>query len=170
MVNHCGCGPRVVALGIGDLPGLMRLERRCFDYHWNEEQYRLGLERGAFRILGIIEHGSPVAYLAFSLVAGEMEILNLAVHPSFRRRGLATALLRALFALCRAENAEAGFLDVKRSNAPAIALYARFGFEQYGERKRYYPDTKEDALLFRCSFLGHTASALNAEQPKEKQG
>jgi ribosomal-protein-alanine N-acetyltransferase len=148
----------------------MRLERRCFEYHWSEEQYRLGLEKGAFRILGVIEHGRPTAYLAFSLVAGEMEILNLAVHPTFRRKGLASALMRALFAACREAGAEEGFLDVKRSNEAAIALYLRFGFELYGERKRYYPDTKEDALLFRCSFLRHNAPASKAEQPKESEG
>ncbi|MGE4292575.1 MAG: ribosomal protein S18-alanine N-acetyltransferase [Desulfovibrio sp.] len=167
-MDNGGCGPRIVELGVRDLPGLMRLERRCFEYHWSEEQYRLGLGKGAFRILGIFEHGNPVAYLAFSLVAGEMEILNLAVHPAFRRRGLASALMRALFAVCRQAGTEEGFLDVKRSNAAAIALYTRFGFEKYGERKRYYPDTKEDALLFRCSFFGHTLSATNSVQPKEK--
>lgn len=161
-MSNCGGGPRVIELGIQDIPGLMRLERRCFEYHWNEEQYRLGLGKGAFRILGIFEHGSPIAYLAFTLVAGEMEILNLAVHPAFRRKGLASALLRTLFSICHDTGTEEGFLDVKRSNVPAIALYSRFGFEQYGERKKYYPDTKEDALLFRCSFLRHTAPASKA--------
>ncbi|SKA78904.1 ribosomal-protein-alanine N-acetyltransferase [Paucidesulfovibrio gracilis DSM 16080] len=146
-------------LRVFDIPALMRLERRCFEYHWNESQYKLGLERGAFRIYGIKTDGRLVAYLAFSLIAGEMEILNLAVHPDFRRQGLAKILLRKLFSFCAARQTEAGFLDVKRSNAPAIALYQQFGFEQYGVRKRYYPDTKEDALLFRCSFLGHTTPA-----------
>jgi ribosomal-protein-alanine N-acetyltransferase len=151
--------PRVLELGVQDLPDLMRLEQRCFSYHWSEEQYRLGLERGAFQIWGVHAHGSPVAYLAFSIVVGEMEILNLAVHPAFRRQGLAAKLMRSLMTFCREQKVEQGFLDVKRSNYPAIALYRRFGFEQYGVRKRYYPDTKEDALLFRCDFLGHTTPA-----------
>lgn len=150
-----GQKPHVVDITLADLPGLMRLERRCFDYHWNEEQYRLGLEKGAFRIFGIVEHGNPIAYLAFSQVVDEVEILNLAVHPTCRRKGFGKALMHALLAHCRRSGIRHGFLDVKRSNVPAIALYTKFGFTQYGERKCYYPDTKEDALLFRLDFFVH---------------
>lgn len=139
---------RVDRLGPGDLPEVTRLERLCFAYHWTEEQFKLGLERGAFHILGVRVPGGLAAYLAFSLLGGDMEILNLAVDPALRRQGLATRLLHALEAVCREREVTRGFLDVKVSNQAAIDLYGKFGFKQCGVRKKYYPDTGEDALLF----------------------
>ena len=143
-------GPVVVRLGAADVDDLMALESLCFDYHWTREQFLLGLERGAYHVFGIRSRGALAAYAAVSIVAGEMEILNIAAHPQQRRKGLATALLRRVFAECRARGVEQGFLDVKASNRAAIDLYRRFGFKQYGVRERYYPDTGEDAVLMRC--------------------
>ncbi|WP_250645478.1 ribosomal protein S18-alanine N-acetyltransferase [Salidesulfovibrio onnuriiensis] len=133
---------------------VIELEKACFAYHWTEEQFRLGLERNAFHIFGVREEGRLVGYLAFSMIVDEMEILNLAVHPDFRRRGLARRLLAAVMDVCREKGMQSGFLDVKESNAPAISLYEDFGFQRNGRRKRYYPDTKEDALLYRYDFSG----------------
>ncbi|MGE4506795.1 MAG: ribosomal protein S18-alanine N-acetyltransferase [Desulfovibrionaceae bacterium] len=126
---------------------VMELERLCFPYHWTEEQFRLGLERGAFQVLGALDGEALVGYLAFSIILDEMEILNLAVHPAERRRGLGARLLGKLLAVCRERGVRTGFLDVKQSNTPAIDLYLKFGFKKRGVRKRYYPDTGEDALL-----------------------
>ena len=138
----------VERLGAADVEGVMELERRCFAYHWSEEQVRLGLERGAFNVLGVRLQGGLAGYLAYSTICDEMEILNLAVHPDRRRRGIARALMEAMLRDCRERGVAKGFLDVKVSNLSAIDLYRKFGFKQYGVRKRYYPDTKEDALLF----------------------
>jgi ribosomal-protein-alanine N-acetyltransferase len=71
--------------------------------------------------------------------------MNIAVDPSFRRRGLAVALLEELFV--RAGRDRAYTLEVRTSNGPAIALYEKFGFRAAGVRKRYYQDTNEDALI-----------------------
>jgi len=81
-----------------------------------------------------------------------MEILNLAVHPDYRKKGLATSLLQRAFEICKKKGIAKSFLDVKVSNTPAIELYKKFGYVQIGVRKKYYPDTKEDALLFRHDF------------------
>jgi len=89
-----------------------------------------------------------------------MEILNLAVLPDFRKLGLATALLRRGFEVCKKMGIAQSFLDVKISNTPAIELYKKFGYVQIGVRKKYYPDTKEDALLFRYDFaLGKNSAS-----------
>jgi ribosomal-protein-alanine N-acetyltransferase len=160
--------PAVVRLETGDLAAVRALERACFSYHWSEEQFKLGLERGAFHVLGVKVRGELVAYLAFSMVAGEMEILNLGVHPSHRRRGHADNLVRALLHLCRKRGIETGYLDVKPSNEPAIALYEKHGFSCYGRRKNYYPDTGESALLYRFDFGGAEAAEPSPQsQPKE---
>jgi ribosomal-protein-alanine N-acetyltransferase len=143
---------RVVTLGEQDMDELMELERLCFAYHWTREQFAMGLERGVYRILGVRCTGRLAGYIAFSLIEDEMEILNLAVHPDFRRDGLGTALLSRAFEVCVKKGVTKSFLDVKVSNNAAIDLYRKFGYEQVGIRKRYYPDTKEDALLFRHDF------------------
>lgn len=148
----------VVRLGLADLSEVVRLERACFPYHWTEEQFKLGLGRGAYHVLGIRDGDRLAAYLAFSVIAGEMEILNLAVDPPQRRRGLATRLMAALEEICRARQVVSGFLDVRASNLPAIDLYRKFGFSQCGVRRAYYPDNGEDALLFSREYPNDTTT------------
>ncbi|ADU62572.1 MAG: ribosomal protein S18-alanine N-acetyltransferase [Pseudodesulfovibrio sp.] len=145
-------GERVVPLGESDMEELIELERLCFAYHWTREQFAMGLERGVYKILGVRSQGLLAGYIAFSLIEDEMEILNLAVHPGLRRRGLGQSLLAGAFDICTGKGIAKSFLDVKVSNTAAIDLYRKFGYEQIGVRKRYYPDTKEDALLFRHDF------------------
>lgn len=142
----------VIQLGPSDVDELIELESSCFAYHWTREQFLMGLERGAFVVYGIRIGKRLGGYIAFSLIADEMEILNLAVHPDFRKRKLGTSLLKHSFGVCKDEGIEKSFLDVKVTNTPAIELYRKFGYEQIGVRKKYYPDTKEDALLFRHDF------------------
>jgi len=147
----------VVELGAPDVGDLIELEALCFDYHWTEEQFLLGLEAGAFKVIGVRRGGILAGYMAFSLIADEMEILNLAVHPDFRRQGMGEALLARSFEICRQSGIAKSFLDVKVSNDPALALYRKFGYKKIGIRKKYYPDTKEDALLFRYDFQNNEA-------------
>jgi len=142
----------VMSLGEEDLDELVMLEKLCFSHSWSRQQLLAGLKQGNFRLLGTRTDGQLVGYIAFSLVEDEMEILNLAVHPEFRKKRLGSALMDKTFAMCRSEGTAKSFLDVRESNEPAIALYKKYGYEQYGVRKRYYPDTKEDALLFRYDF------------------
>lgn len=142
----------VVDLGADDVLDLIELEGLCFDYHWTREQFLLGLESDAFKVIGVRRDGLLAGYMAFSMISDEMEILNLAVHPDFRRQGLGEALLARSFEICAERGIAKSFLDVKVSNDPALALYRKFGYKKIGVRKKYYPDTKEDALLFRYDF------------------
>lgn len=142
----------VVQLGTEDIQSLIDLESLCFTYNWTYEQFLLGLERKAFKVLGIWEGTRLAGYMAFSLIEDEMEILNLAVHPDFRRRGMAAMLLDSAFEMCVTCGIAKSFLDVKESNTAALKLYRKYGYKQIGVRKKYYPDTQEDALLFRYDF------------------
>lgn len=139
-------------LNASHIPEILRLEGLCFSYRWNKEQFRKGLAAGVFHVLGALEGRGLAAYLAYSVVKGEMEILNLAVDPDRRRRGVATRLLAAMLEDCRRRGVRTGFLEVKESNTAAIDLYRKFGFNQLGVRKNYYPDTREDALVFRIDL------------------
>lgn len=142
----------VIQLKPSDVDDLIELERLCFDYNWTRDQFLMGLERGIYKILGVRIGGILSGYIAFSVIEDEMEILNLAVHPDFRKQGLASRLLERAFEVCVKMNVAKSFLDVKVSNVAAIGLYKKFGYTQFGVRKKYYPDTKEDALLFQFSF------------------
>lgn len=148
----------VLPLGPDDLADVMELERQCFRTRWTREQFLLGLERGAFHILGVRERGVLIAYAAYSVIVDEMELMNIGVHPFYRRKGHAKELMAEMLRRCRERGVVAGFLEVRTSNAGAIALYRRFGFEQKGLRKGYYPDNGEDALLFRLDFPARTGA------------
>ncbi len=143
---------KILNLGPEHITQLRVLESLCFEYHWSEEQFRIGLEKKAFYVLGYEEQGILVGYLAYSIVLGEMEVLNLGVHPDFRRRGIGKALMLTLLQKCREMEINRGLLDVKETNHPAIALYESLGFRKVGIRKNYYPDTREDAHLYDLEF------------------
>lgn len=142
----------VVLLDESSIDDVIELEKACFAYHWTREQFQLGLKDGAYVVLGVRDGEALAGYIAFSVIADEMEILNLAVDPARRRQGIGTALLKCAFDICKIRGVTRSFLDVKESNDPALHLYKKFGYFQIGTRKRYYPDTKEDALLFRHDF------------------
>jgi [ribosomal protein S18]-alanine N-acetyltransferase len=88
--------------------------------------------------------------VVFWVVAGEMHLLNLAIHPAHRRRGIARALLTAALTQGRSQNVFVVWLEVRPSNAAALALYHSFGFKEVGRRPRYYHDNGEDALIYAC--------------------
>ncbi len=110
------------------------------------------------------ELGNPVAsvdlywcgdqlagFLCSWLIAGELQIQNLATLPSLRRKGIAASLLKHVISRGRQQGLTSIWLEVRVSNVPAIALYERFGFHPSGKRLAYYPDG-EDALIMTCQL------------------
>ena len=91
--------------------------------------------------------GKLAGFVVAGRMADEMEILNLAVEPSYRRRGAATKLLEAAMEFAQAGGARRVFLEVRASNAGAIASYQRHGFAEIARRPRYYAEPVEDALV-----------------------
>ena len=115
---------------------------------WGEDAIALQLVLpGAF---GLIDERGGM--LMGRVAADEAEVLTLAVAPSVRRRGLATALLRAARAQVSAGGGRAMFLEVATGNTAALALYQREGFVEVGRRRRYYADSS-DALVLRVNLL-----------------
>lgn len=139
-------------LGKQDIPDLVAMERLCFSVPWTAKQYETVLGNEPFRLFGVREQGELIGYLTLYAAAWEMEILNIAVHPSRRRRGHARRLLSHVLHLCLKMGIKRGYLEVRRSNEAAQALYRAFGFEEVGVRRRYYPDNREDAIIMRLDL------------------
>ena len=125
------------------------LEQASFTDPWSEEMILEELSAKARRYIGVFFAGRLVGYagLFFCLTTGE--ILNIATDKKMRRQGIGTHLLQELLRLARELALTEIFLEVRRSNAAAIALYERFGFVQIGIRKGYYEQPPEDALLYK---------------------
>jgi ribosomal-protein-alanine N-acetyltransferase len=133
-------------LTYADLPQVIALERRAFPTPWSLAMFVLELSKPSGICLAAMYEGRLSAYLICSRYDRVWHIMNVAVDPDHRRRGLATALLTRLIE--RVDDEEARYtLEVRRSNGPAIELYERFGFLVAGLRRRYYQDNGEDALV-----------------------
>jgi ribosomal-protein-alanine N-acetyltransferase len=137
--------------GLADVTAIWAIEKLSFPTPWSRWSFLLELgQRNSHTLVA----GPPApqpwqtwGYLIFWVVLEEMHILNLAVHPDYRRRGIARRLLAEGLARARTLGAELAWLEVRPSNLAARALYKSFGFTEVGRRLHYYDDTKEDALL-----------------------
>lgn len=136
------------------IPQIAALERVCFPADpWSEALFLEALENPcAAVLLALGEDGAALGYAVLSTVLDEGNLDNIAVAPEYRRRGVADALLGALTGFGR-EHLAALMLEVRASNAPAIALYEKHGFAAVGRRKNYYNAPKEDAILMTLRFL-----------------
>ena len=145
-------------LGYSDLPQVIAIERRAFPTPWSLAMFVLELSKPSGVCLAAVEDRRIVGYLICSRYADVWHLMNIAVDPPARRRGIATALLEKMIA--RAGEAASYTLEVRPSNPEAIALYERFGFRSAGTRRRYYQDTGEDAvIMWRTADTASTPSA-----------
>lgn len=119
---------------------------------WSAEQFRQSFEQKSFAAFGLRRQGQLVAYISVYHAAGELEILNIAVDPVYRRLGYGKNLLRMMLQVARKMGIERAVLEVRIGNAPALALYQGLGFEKVGTRLGYYADTGEDALIYQYVF------------------
>jgi ribosomal-protein-alanine N-acetyltransferase len=133
-------------LTYADLPQLIAIERRAFPTPWSLAMFVLELSKPAGVCLAALRDGQMLGYLVCSRYDTVWHIMNVAVDPDHRRRGIAREMLSDL--LRRIDREGARFtLEVRESNAGAIALYERFGFRAAGRRRRYYQDNGEDAVV-----------------------
>ena len=113
---------------------------------WSAESIKGSIENG---LCLVFDKGDIKGVIFFMLAADECEILNFAVDYRFRRQGIGKKLLSEGLALCTETGALFAYLDVRQSNAGAIAFYEKMGFEKTGKRTKYYSAPCEDALLYR---------------------
>jgi ribosomal-protein-alanine N-acetyltransferase len=134
-------------LGEADLDRVAAIERAAFTDPWPRRSFEELLAQPHVRAVAVEdEEGRLTGYALFSLVAGEGEILNLAVDPAVRRRGLGRGLLAAVLDAMRAAGTTAVFLEVRQSNDAAQRLYAGVGFRSVALRRAYYRNPTEHAV------------------------
>lgn len=137
-----------------DLDAVHAVEIRAYEFPWTIGIFRDCL-RADYPAWLLQQGGQIVGYFLMSIAAGEAHVLNICIDPAAQGRGHGRHLLRAMMHVARGRGAERVFLEVRPSNAGAIALYHSEGFNEIGRRPRYYParDGREDALVMAIELL-----------------
>ncbi len=131
-----------------DIEEVLVIEKKSFADPWSRRLFKETLSfPHSINFVMRGETGILLGYINFYLIAEEAHMLNLAVHPDWRKKGMASRLLGHAIELLKRRHAARFFLEVRESNRDAIELYRKFGFEMIGRRKRYYVETNEDALV-----------------------
>ncbi len=141
-------GDRIAPLQPADLAAVQQLECSSQSHPWTLKHFADELDNPVASVDLYWCQGTLAGFLCSWLVDGELQVQNLATLPALRRKGIAVRLLEHVIARSRAVGLTSIWLEVRISNAPAIALYKRFGFSACGTRTAYYPDG-EDALLMK---------------------
>lgn len=128
------------------------LEQRCFSAPWSAQSFAEELNNPLAHFLVAAAGGAVAGYIGTQEIAGECYITNIAVHPEYRRLGIAQALLAAAQRGARERGCDFITLEVRPSNTPAVALYLKNGFAVAGERRGYYTKPDENALLMTKYF------------------
>ena len=144
---------RLRPMAQADLPRVAALERESYIFPWSDQIFADCLRVG-YHCLVVETAAGVTGYGVLSMGAGEAHVLNLCVAEEWRRRGVGRGLLLALLAHARDRGVRDAFLEVRRSNRSAIALYHHLCFECVGTRRGYYQaqDGREDALVYRLEL------------------
>ena len=145
---------KIIPMSAEHLDALASLERICFSRPWSRQMLADELDNqcAAFLVALEPETEKVIGYAGLLVAADEGYITNVAVFPQYRRRGAAGKLLDVFLRFARANHLAFLTLEVRPSNAAAIALYTRFGFREAGRRRNYYDLPKEDALILTRTF------------------
>lgn len=136
---------KVLRLTEEELPQIAEIERECFSTPWSSEALSMLTEEPNVGFYALFD-GQIVGYVGMQCVLDEGQITDVAVLPSYRRRGIAAELLNALISYARLKGIRAIFLEVRKSNLPALSLYRdRLGFQVIGTRRGFYSHPREDA-------------------------
>ena len=131
------------------VPQIAELEKLCFHDPWSENSITSELDNKLSCWLVALDKDQVVGYVGSQTVLGETDMMNIAIHPDYRKQGIASALINALIETLKERGSHSLMLEVRSSNEPAKSLYFKMGFESVGIRRNYYRNPKEDALILR---------------------
>ena len=130
-----------------DVDEMSDIEQASFSVPWSRESIRQAVTSDGVYSVCALENGKVAGYGMSLTAADEGEILNVAVSPEYRRRGLGEKILSDMLRMCAERGARTVYLEVRESNAPAASLYVKTGFTVAGRRKNYYKYPTEDAVI-----------------------
>lgn len=130
-----------------DIDGILDISSVSFSISWSKDSYIQELTNPVAKYFVAKFDNKVVGFAGTWIVLDEAHITNIAVHPDYRKKGIASKLLVELINYCRNNSCTGYTLEVRRSNKAALALYEAHNFQQAGIRKGYYEDNKEDAVL-----------------------
>lgn len=139
----------IVPMHESHIAQIAALEQLCFSDPWSENSVRSELSNPLSLWLVAEEDGRVIGYVGSQSVPPEADVMNLAVAPDCRKKGIGRALMTALIAQLRSRGVTALFLEVRVGNLPAQRLYQSLGFVEVGRRPKYYVNPIEDALILR---------------------
>ena len=142
----------IVPMSEEDIADIARIEKECFSSPWSEEGLRSELTNDGAHFFTARRNGKVAGYMGMHIVLDECYIANVAVSPDFRRQGIADLLLDSAEKTAREKNCSFISLEVRVSNTPAINLYEKHGYISMGERKNFYSDPTENALIMTKTF------------------
>jgi len=150
---------RIRGMTLDDLPAVLSIDQQSFPIPWSERTYRFELTQNEASHLLVAESAAVhnpivIGYIGYWLIIDEIHISTLAVSPGFRRKGVGDMLLSAALERGQRAGAVLATLEVRKSNHNAIKLYQKYGFQSVGERKAYYRDNQEDALIMTVEPIG----------------
>ena len=135
------------------VPQIAYLETVCFHDPWSENSIASELENALSLWLVAVEGAEVIGYVGSQTVLGWTDMMNVAVHPDHRRKGVGEKLVLALEDALKGQESTCLTLEVRASNEPAKSLYEKLGFSEVGRRKNYYRNPKEDALIMRKEWV-----------------
>jgi len=139
----------IVRMGLCHVAQVGQLEKVCFSSPWSENSIKKEVDNPLSLWLVACDGATVAGYVGSQSVLGESDMMNLAVHPDYRRQGLGERLVADLVVALKESGNHSLTLEVRESNVPALSLYEKLGFRVVGKRPRYYQNPKEDALILR---------------------
>ena len=140
---------KILDMNESHVAAVAELEKLCFSTPWSENSVRSELTNPLSLWLVAVECDRVVGYVGSQTVLDEADMMNVAVSPDARQKGVGNALVTALADRLKANAVRCLTLEVRASNEPAKALYQKLGFTQVGRRPNYYRNLREDALILR---------------------
>ena len=139
----------IINMNESHVAAVAELEKLCFSAPWSENSVRSELTNPLSLWLVAVEDDRVLGYIGSQTVLDEADMMNVAVSPEARQKGVGQALVTSLAERLKAKAVRCLTLEVRASNVPAKALYQKLGFVQVGRRPNYYRNPREDALILR---------------------
>jgi ribosomal-protein-alanine N-acetyltransferase len=140
-----------------DIEEILDIEKRSFISPWTKRLFEETLSSPISTNFVLKKGNTILGYIIMYSVGNEVHILNIAVHPDYRKKGYGSKLVTHVLTHFRGSDVVEFFLEVREGNSRAINLYKKYGFEVIGKRKKYYMETNEDALVMQLTLSANVS-------------